>query len=72
MAAAYCNWLSEKEGRKPVYSENKDGQYAAGNAPDRKSHSTAAATAFPPRPNGNTRAGLGRKRAGTSVIPGGS
>ncbi len=30
MAAAYCNWLSKKELRKPVYSTNKKGKYAQG------------------------------------------
>ncbi len=30
MAAAYCNWLSKKERRKPVYSTNEEGKYAKG------------------------------------------
>jgi formylglycine-generating enzyme required for sulfatase activity len=30
MAAAYCNWLSEKEGKQPVYARNDDGKFAEG------------------------------------------
>jgi eukaryotic-like serine/threonine-protein kinase len=30
IAAAYCNWLSEKEGKEPVYARNKDGKFAKG------------------------------------------
>jgi formylglycine-generating enzyme required for sulfatase activity len=30
MAAAYCNWLSEKEGKDPVYATNTRGQFAMG------------------------------------------
>jgi eukaryotic-like serine/threonine-protein kinase len=30
MAVAYCNWLSEKEGKQPVYARNDDGKFAAG------------------------------------------
>jgi eukaryotic-like serine/threonine-protein kinase len=30
MAAAYCNWLSAKEGKEPVYAVNADGKFAEG------------------------------------------
>ena len=30
MAAAYCNWLSEKEGKQPVYAQNDKGKFAGG------------------------------------------
>ena len=72
MAAAYCNWLSRKvNSLNPVYLINDLGQYAEMNAAKLGANrSTEAATGFPPRPSGNTRAVPVRKPAGTTAIRG--